>query len=200
MAKDMESFQSQEEKRRKRVKLAAYIAAFAVFQVIVILVFALVVMRVKTPKFRLGDGIAIHGLETVSGSGQSSPASFDMNFTAPVRIKNANFGRYKYDAATLNFTYGGVEVGQAIVPKGKANMKSTKKVDVAVYVSSSAIAGNSSILGNELSSGSLTLSSGGKLNGKVELMLVFKKKKSTDMNCTISINVASKAVQSVTCD
>ncbi|KAK4800697.1 hypothetical protein SAY86_021184 [Trapa natans] len=122
MAKDMESFQSQEEKRRKRMRLAAYIGAFAVFQVIVILVFALVVMRVKTPKFRVGDGIAIHGLETVSG------------------------------------------------------------------------------LGSELKSGVLTLNSGGRLNGKVELMFIFKKKKSADMNCSISINVASKAVQSVTCD
>ncbi|KAK4803229.1 hypothetical protein SAY86_001432 [Trapa natans] len=200
MAKDMESFQSQEEKRRKRMKLAAYIGAFAVFQVIVILVFALVVMRVKTPKFRVGNGIAIHGLDTVSGAGQSSPAaSFDMNFTAPMRIKNANFGPYKYDAATVSFNYGGVEVGQAAIPKGKANMKSTKKVDVAVSVSSSAIAGNSSSLGSELSSGVLTLNSQGRLNGKVELMLIFKKKKSTDMNCSIAINVASKTVQSLTC-
>ncbi|KAK4802532.1 hypothetical protein SAY86_000735 [Trapa natans] len=194
MAKDMESFQSQEEKQRKRMRL---VAAFAVFQVIVILVFALVVMKVKTPKFRVSDDIAIHGLNAVTGAGQSSQvASFDVNFTAPVRIKNTNFGPYKYDAATVSFTYGGVEVGQAAIPKGKANLKSTKKVDVAVTVSSSAVAGNSN-LGRELRSGVLTMNSRGRLYGKVELMFIFKKKKSTEMNCSISINVASKAVQSV---
>lgn len=194
MAKDMESFQSQEEKRRKRMKLAAYIGAFAVFQVIVILVFALVVMKVKTPKFRIGNGIEIESLTTGT---QPSP-SFDMNFTAPIRIKNTNFGPYKYDAATVNFTYGGVQVGQVTVPKSKANFKSTKKVDVTVSVSSSALTSTSS-LGDELNSGVLTLSSQGRLEGKVELMLIFKKKKSANMNCTMEINVQSRTVQTLTC-
>ncbi|PKI56905.1 hypothetical protein CRG98_022734 [Punica granatum] len=47
--------------------------------------------------------------------------------------------------------------------------------------------------------GNLTLSSSGRMNGKVELMLIFKKKKSTDMNCTMTIAVASRTVQSLTC-
>ncbi|KAK4802956.1 hypothetical protein SAY86_001159 [Trapa natans] len=184
-------------KRRKMMKFLAYIGPFAVFQVIAILLFALVVMRVRTPKFRVSDGIAIHGLDRKN----SPAASFDVNFTAPVRIKNTNFGPYKYDAATVIFTHGGVEVGQAAIPKGKANLKSTKKVNVAVTVNSSAVAGNSSSsLGSELSSGVLTLNSRGRLNGKVELMFIFKKKKSTDMNCSISISMASKAVQSVRCE
>ncbi|XP_031390342.1 uncharacterized protein LOC116202851 [Punica granatum] len=194
MAKDMESFQSQEDKRRKRMKLAAYIGAFAVFQVIVILVFALVVMKVKTPKFRIGNGIKIQSLTTGT---QSSP-SFDMNFVAPIRIKNTNFGPYKYDATTVNFSYGGVHVGQVTIPKSKANFKSTKKVDVTVSVNSDALTSTSG-LGSELNSKVLTLNSQGRLNGKVELMLIFKKKKSTNMNCTMAINVSSKVVQSLTC-
>ncbi|OWM85274.1 hypothetical protein CDL15_Pgr028061 [Punica granatum] len=194
MAKDMESFQSQEDKRRKRMKLAAYIGAFAVFQVIVILVFALVVMKVKTPKFRIGNGIKIQSLTTGT---QSSP-SFDMNFVAPIRIKNTNFGPYKYDATTVNFSYGGVHVGQVTIPKSKANFKSTKKVDVTVSVNSDALTSTSG-LGSELNSKVLTLNSRGRLNGKVELMLIFKKKKSTNMNCTMAINVSSKVVQSLTC-
>ncbi|OWM85278.1 uncharacterized protein LOC116203353 [Punica granatum] len=195
MAKDTESFQSQEEKRQKRMKLAAYIGAFAVFQVIVILVFALVVMKVKTPKFRIGNGIEIQSL---TAGTQSSP-SFDMSFIAPIRIKNTNFGPYKYDATTVNFTYGGVQVGQVAIPKSKANFKSTKKVDVIVSVNSDALTSTSG-LGSELNSGLLTLNSQGRMNGKVELMLIFKKKKSTNMNCTMAINVSTKAVQSVSCE
>ncbi|PKI50910.1 hypothetical protein CRG98_028640 [Punica granatum] len=183
MAKDTESFQSQEEKRQKRMKLAAYIGAFAVFQVIVILVFALVVMKVKTPKFRIGNGIEIQSL---TAGTQSSP-SFDMSFIAPIRIKNTNFGPYKYDATTV------------AIPKSKANFKSTKKVDVIVSVNSDALTSTSG-LGSELNSGLLTLNSQGRMNGKVELMLIFKKKKSTNMNCTMAINVSTKAVQSVSCE
>ncbi|PKI50909.1 hypothetical protein CRG98_028639 [Punica granatum] len=194
----MESFQSQEEKRQKRMKLAAYIGAFAVFQVIVILVFALVVMKVKTPKFRIGNGIEIQSL---TAGTQSSP-SFDMSFIAPIRIKNTNFGPYKYDATTVNFTYGGVQVGQVVIPKSKANFKSTKKVDVIVSVNSNALTSTSGLgseLNSGLNSGVLTLNSQGRMNGKVELMLIFKKKKSTNMNCTMAINVSTKAVQSLSC-
>ena len=42
-----------EERRKKRMKCFAYVAAFAVFQTDVMLVFAVVVMKVRTPKFRV---------------------------------------------------------------------------------------------------------------------------------------------------
>ena len=42
-----------EEHRKKRMKCSAYVAAFAVFQTAVMLVFALVVVKVRMPKFRV---------------------------------------------------------------------------------------------------------------------------------------------------
>ncbi|KAK7860492.1 hypothetical protein CFP56_036778 [Quercus suber] len=54
----------EELKRKKRIKLAVYIATFAVFQTVVILVFALIVMRVKTPKVRLGNNVKFHNVTT----------------------------------------------------------------------------------------------------------------------------------------
>ncbi|KAI4321501.1 hypothetical protein MLD38_034871 [Melastoma candidum] len=193
---DQESLRSatEEEKRRKRMKWAVYIAAFTVFQVMVILVFALVVMKVKAPKFRVGE------LQIQSLNADQSTPSFDMKFLAPVRVKNTNFGPYKYDATAVDFTYGGVVVGQVIIPKSKANFKSTKKIDVEVSLNSSALStAASSGLANELGSGVITLGSQGKMNGKVTLMLMFKKKKATEMDCTMAIDVVSKAVKSVEC-
>lgn len=111
----------------------------------------------------------------------------------PNRVKNANFGPYKYDTTTVDFTYSGALVGQAQVPKSKANFRSTKKINVLVNLSSS--------LGNDLSKGVLTLSSTGTMNGKVKMMLIFKKKKkSTRMNCTMEINLSSKPLQSIHCE
>lgn len=197
MAKDMESRQSQEEKPRRRMKLAAFIVAFVIFHVIVILVFALVVMRARTPRFRIGNSMTIRSL---TAGNQSSP-SFVMNFTAPIRIENTNFGPYRYDATAVSFTYGGVQVGQVTVPKSKASFRSTKKVNVTVSVNSEALTARStsSGLGSELSSGVLTLNGQGRLEGKVELVLVFKKKKSASMNCTVAVHVSSKSVQSLSC-
>ncbi|PON43887.1 Late embryogenesis abundant protein [Parasponia andersonii] len=196
--KDEESttMHSDELKRKKRIKLAIYIAIFAVFQVIVITVFGLVVMRAKSPKLRLSNDIEFQNLNIVN-SGSSSP-SFDMNFSAQVRVKNSNFGPYKFDNTTAVFTYGGATVGQVIIPKGKAGLKSTKKINVIVSLSSSQLP-NTADLGTELASGTLTLSSTAKMTGKVELMLIMKKKKSANMNCTITIDVNQKKLRSLEC-
>ncbi|KAI4310357.1 hypothetical protein MLD38_035340 [Melastoma candidum] len=183
----------EEERRRKRIKWAIYIASFTVFQVMVILVFALVVMKVKAPKFRVGE-LEIQTLTT----NQAAP-SFDMSFIAPIRIKNTNFGPYKFDATTIDFTYGGVVIGEVNLPKSKANFKSTKKIDAVVTLNSNALSGNNLGLGSELTNGVITLGSKGTMNGKVTLMLMFKKKKSTEMDCTMVIDVASKTIKSVEC-
>lgn len=180
-------------RRKKTLKIVGYVAAFVVFQAIVIALFVVLVMRVRRPRFRVGD-LEIHSL--VSGN-QSSP-SFDMTFTAPIRIKNKNFGPYKYDATTVDFTYGGSTVGHAAISKSKVNFMNTKKIDIAVTLNSSAVKSDSD-LATELKSGVLTLNSVGTLTGKVEIFLIFKKKKSTEMNCTFMIATATRVVQSVKC-
>ena len=185
---DHESLSEKEEKRKKRMKWAAYIAAFSVFQVIVILVFVLVIMRVRRPRFRIGQ-FAIDDVQI--SSNQSSPG-FNLSFTAPIRVKNTNFGPYKYDATTVTFMYGGSPIGTADVPKSKANFKSTKKIDLKVNLTSTAAV-------TDLNSGNLTITSYGKMNGKVEFMFILKKKKATEMNCTMMINAQAKKVQDVNC-
>ena len=196
--KDEESatLQSDELKRKKRIKLAIYIAIFAVFQVIVITVFGLVIMRAKSPKLRLSDNIEFQHL-TIVDSGPSS-SSFDITFTTQVRVKNSNFGPYKFDNTTAIFTYGGATVGQITIPKSKAGLKSTKKINVIVSLSSSQLP-NTADLSRDLTAGTLTFSAKAKMTGKVELMLIMKKKKSTNMNCTIAIDVKEKKLQSLEC-
>ncbi|XP_050251005.1 late embryogenesis abundant protein At1g64065-like [Quercus robur] len=186
---------SDELRRKKRIKLAIHISAFAVFQTIVILVFALIVMRVKTPKVRLGTNITE---EMKPKKSQASPY-FDLSFTTQVGIKNTNFGPYKYDSNIATFMYQGVTIGQVTIPKGKAGLRSTKKVTVTVNVNSNALS-STTVLGIELGAGVLALNGQAKLSGKVELMFVMKKKKSVEMNCSMTIDLSSKAIQSMICE
>ncbi|XP_040985671.1 uncharacterized protein LOC121233956 [Juglans microcarpa x Juglans regia] len=190
-------------KRKKRIRLAMYIAAFAVFQTIVIVIFSLTVMKVKTPKLRLSSTAEFLKLNTSStstgGGTQASPPSFDISFVTQVRVKNTNFGPYKYDSTNATFLYQGVTVGEFIIPKGKAGMLSTKKVEVTVNLNSKAITSTTSALGSELEAGVLKLDSQAKLSGKVELMFVMKKKKSAQMNCTVSIHLLNRAFQDLSC-
>ncbi|XP_050378206.1 uncharacterized protein LOC126795408, partial [Argentina anserina] len=179
-------------KRQKRIKLFTYIGIFIVFQIIVMTVFGLTVMKVKTPKVRLGD-ISITNFYSVAAT-----PSFDTAFNTQIRVKNTNWGPYKFDAGMVTFMYQGAAVGTVAVPKSKAGMRSTKKINVVVSLNSNALP-SSSTLSSELNSGVLTLTSQAKLTGKLELMLIMKKKKSADMDCTITIDLSTKTVKSLRC-
>ncbi|PRQ17555.1 putative Late embryogenesis abundant protein, LEA-14 [Rosa chinensis] len=188
------TFQSEEElKRQKRRKLFMYIGIFIVFQIIVMTVFGLTVMKVKTPKLRLGN-IEVQNLNFTS---QTSP-SFDMTFTTQIRVKNTNFGPYKYDSSYVTFLYQEMPLVQVTIPKGKAGWRSTEKIGATAILNSKALPSVSN-LGSDLDSGVLKLSSQAKISGKVELMFVMKKKKSAEMNCTIEVNLATKGVQALEC-
>ncbi|KAL6181884.1 hypothetical protein ACLB2K_048532 [Fragaria x ananassa] len=188
------TFQFNDEiKRQKRMKLYKYIGIFIVFQIIILTVFALMVMKVKTPKVRLG-AINIQSLNSVPAT-----PSFDASFTTQIRVKNPNWGPFKFDASTATFSYQGVPVGQVVIPKSKARMRSTKKIGVTVSVNSKALP-SSSDLGSELKSGVLTLSSQAKVSGKVEIMAVTKKRKTAQMNCAIVFDLSTKAIQTLQCE
>lgn len=176
-------------KRAKRIKMYKYIGAFIVFQIIVFTVFGLTVMKVKTPKVRLG-AIDIQSLNSVPAT-----PSFDASFTTQIRVKNPNWGPFKFDASIATFSYQGVTLGQVQIPKSKAKMRSTKKIGVTVSLNSKALPSSSS----ELKSGVLTLRSQAKLSGKVEIMLVTKKKKSAQMDCAIVFDLSKKAIQAMEC-
>ncbi|KAM5573377.1 hypothetical protein ABKV19_013088 [Rosa sericea] len=190
---DGESLVSEDElKRKKRIKLFTYIGIFIVFQIIVMTVLGLTVMKVKTPKARLGE-ISVQTLNSVP-----TTPSFDAKFTTQIRIKNTNWGPYKFDAGSATFLYQGVTIGQVAIPKSKAGMLSTKKINVEVSVDTNALP-SSSTLGSELNSGVLTLTSQVQLKGKVELMLIMKKKKNAAMDCTIAFDLSSKTVKTLHC-
>ncbi|KAB2632829.1 hypothetical protein D8674_029076 [Pyrus ussuriensis x Pyrus communis] len=185
--------QSEELKRQKRIKMYKYIGIFIVFQIVVISVLGLTVMKVKSPKIRLGN-IYVLSLNSVPAA-----PSFEMSFETQIRVRNLNWGTYKFNDGMATFMYEGVPVGQVAIPSSKVGMRSTKKIDVLVSVNSAALPSNSA-LGNELSSGLLVLTSQAKLSGKVTLLMIMKKSKSAEMSCSMVFNLAAKSVQNLDCD
>ncbi|KAJ9706043.1 hypothetical protein PVL29_001555 [Vitis rotundifolia] len=177
---------------RKNTKCMAYVAAFIVFQTIIILVFAPTLLKIKSPKLRFGK------VDVESFS--NSTSSFTMKLQAQVAVKNTNFGHFKYPNNTIPITYGGVTVGEVVVPKGRARARSTNRFTVAVELSFDQLSSNST-LGNDITSGSglLPLVSQAKLPGKIHLMKVMKKKKTAEMYCTIKVNLMNCVVQDLKC-
>ncbi|KAA8539976.1 hypothetical protein F0562_026668 [Nyssa sinensis] len=184
--------QSEELRRKKRMKYLAYGVAFVVFQTGIILIFALTVMKIKTPKFRFRSA-TFENFDVVAAS-----PSFNIKMNAEVGVKNTNFGHYKFDNSTITFFYKGTPVGSAIVPNGRARARSTKKFNIVVDLISTSLPSTSE-LGNDIGSGVLLLSSQSTLRGKVELFKVMKKKKSTQMDCSMTINLGDRTIEDLKC-
>ncbi|XP_058206043.1 uncharacterized protein LOC131319686 [Rhododendron vialii] len=177
---------TEELRRQKRKKYLIYFAAFVVFQTLIIVLFSLTVMKVKTPKFRVRSSSWINMVDV-------QQTSFTLNMNAEFGIKNTNFGPYKYDSTMVYFQYNGIQVGSAVIPKSKANFLSTKKINVPVDLSSANLSGNTS------NSEYLTLTSTARLSGKVELMLIFKKKKAVNMDCIMDVNTRTRELLNIVC-
>ncbi|KAL6123166.1 hypothetical protein ACLB2K_075689 [Fragaria x ananassa] len=136
----------------------------------------------------------IHHGQDLTTSNSANP-SLSMSFVAEVSVKNPNFGRYKYDQTSISFIYEGTQVGDAVVPKATARTKATRKEIV-----SGAVKTVNSNLASDISAGSVTLSTYSKINGKVYLMNMIKKKKSAEMKCTMVVHLSSKQVQDIKCN
>ncbi|CAL9008771.1 unnamed protein product [Prunus brigantina] len=182
-------------KRKKRMRCLFYVTVFAVFQVIVITVFALTVMKIKSPKFRVRSA-SFSDFEVGNGT---SP-SFNLDMDVKFGVKNTNFGHFNYEDGIVEFEYRGTRIGQVNVYEARARARSTRKVADSLELTSNGLSANSqSQLASDISSGIIPITSASKLDGKIHLMKVIKKKKSAHMNCTMEIVLATQSVQNIVC-
>lgn len=176
-------------RKKKRAKCFLYIIIFVIFQTAVITLLALTVMKVKTPKFRISDAT----LTDYS----AGAASLRATLNAELAVKNANFGPYKYRSTTVEFFYRGAKVGEVFVPSAKANWKTTKEFDAAAVELN--LSGGAELSG-DLSGGVVRITSSARMSGKVEMLFVMKKDRSTRMNCSMDIVMASRTVGNIECE
>lgn len=174
---------------QNNAKCFANVVAFVIFQVAIILILAFTVMRVHSPKVRLG----VVTVDSFSTSNDTSSPSFNMRLTAQVTVKNTNFGNFKYGNGTMSLVYNGTVVGDVAIAKGRAKARDTTKFNVTVDATSGRLASTAS-LGADMNSGVLMLRGDAKVRGKVELLKVMKRKKSGVMDCSLSVNLATRAV------
>ncbi|PSS32361.1 Late embryogenesis abundant protein [Actinidia chinensis var. chinensis] len=194
---DQESTATNEAKdlrRQKQKKWALYIIAFVIFQTGIIVLFTFTVMKFRTPKFRMRPSSSFDTFDI-----QPTTPSFNMRLNAQLGVRNTNFGPFKYGNTTITFYYKGTEVGSATVRKLKVNFRSNKKVNVPVDLVMPATLASNSNLASDLRSGILPLTSQSKLSGKVEIMFIFKKKRTANMNCTMEVNISTKELQNIKC-
>ncbi|KAL5540296.1 hypothetical protein UlMin_042779 [Ulmus minor] len=187
---DIESVKTESDKEllhKYSMKRLAYVAIGTVLQTLIILVFSLIVLRIKSPKFRIAS-ITIEDLDV---SSEKNFPTLGMRLNAQVTVKNTNFGDFKFEESSINFVYKGKQVGDASVDEGKVNARSTKKMNVTATGSITAK--------NDVEGGILRVSCHCKLKGKVHLMKMIKKKESAEMSCSFTINLKQKMIKDLKC-
>ncbi|XP_047964401.1 late embryogenesis abundant protein At1g64065-like [Salvia hispanica] len=177
-------------------KCLAFVAVFIVFQAAIILALALTVMKVKSPKLGF-NAMVVETFTFVETFTNGTTTSIKMKLLAQLTIKNTNFGHFKYDESTLVILHKGVPLGEQVIPPGRTKAKKTQKLEISVDVNTDR--GPGSELRNEINSGNLKLRSQAKLNGKVHLMKIIKKKKSGEMKCDWDLNLGTKEIENLKC-
>ncbi|KAL7183706.1 hypothetical protein ACSBR2_025981 [Camellia fascicularis] len=95
----------------------------------------------------------------------------------------------------------GIGIGLTIMKvKYPAGHLKTKKFNVVVNLITPPSLLSDTKLASDISFGLLPLSNQSKRSGKVKLILIMKKKKSTQMSCTMNVNIKTQQLQDVMCN
>ncbi|KAI3449221.1 hypothetical protein Pfo_005886 [Paulownia fortunei] len=182
--------------RRKRwLKCCGCVAAALLIEAVVVVILIFTVFKVKDPIIRMNK-VTVLTLELANGTNTPRPGS-NMTLNADVSVKNPNFASFKYQNTTTTLFYHGAVIGEARGPPGSARARRTMRMNITVDVITDRILSQPD-LGADYSSGLLTMSSYTQVGGRVK-MLIIKKHVTVRMNCTMTINITSQAIQKQKC-
>ncbi|XP_051132770.1 late embryogenesis abundant protein At1g64065 [Andrographis paniculata] len=182
--------------RRKRcVKCFTCVAALLLIQAIVIVVLIFTVFKVKDPIIRM-NRVTVTKLDLVAGTTTPRPGA-NMTLIADVSVKNPNYASFRYQNTTTALYYHGSVIGEARGPPGRARARRTMRMNITVDVMTDRVLANSDFA-SDLTSGLLTMSSYTEVAGRVK-MVVVKKHVTVKMNCTVTVNMTTQAIQEQRC-
>jgi hypothetical protein len=125
----------------------------------------------------------------------------NLSLTADVSVRNPNvLLLFVYGNTTTTLYYHDIVIGEAQGPAGRAGPRRTARTNITVDVSMDRLISYPNV-NEDMSSGLLTLSSYSRIpGGRVELFKGFKKRINIlSMNCTITFNISTQAIEEQKC-
>ncbi|XP_058203113.1 late embryogenesis abundant protein At1g64065-like [Rhododendron vialii] len=176
---------------KKSNKCLVYFLTLIVILSILVLIFALAILRcVQAPRVVL-NYVSMPNLSKIN----ASTPSLDGTLVAEIDITNNNFGCFVYEDSSIAFLYQNVTVGAANVTGGRVFARETGRVDVTARAISKHLLKESRNFSRDVGSGLLELRSYAEFVGRVHVVRIFKLRTSKLMNCTMTLHLASKAIQ-----
>ncbi|XP_068316527.1 late embryogenesis abundant protein At1g64065 [Pyrus communis] len=193
---DEAAFHLKKVRRRKFIKCCGCITAVILIQAVVIIILAFTVFRVKEPKIKMNK-VTITRLELINNNTAPKPGS-NMSLIADVSVKNPNFASFKYTNTTTTLYYHGVVVGEAHGAPGHAKARRTMRMNITVDMITDRLTSDPNLRA-DFNSGLMTMSSYSRIPGRVKLLNIIKKHVIVKMNCTMTVNISSQAIQEQKC-
>ncbi|KAL4325619.1 hypothetical protein GQ457_11G001460 [Hibiscus cannabinus] len=182
-------------RRKKFIRCFASVAALTIVLVAVIVTLIFTVFRVKDPIITM-KGVTVTKMELINGT-IPKPGS-NITVRADVSVKNPNIASFKYRNTTTTLYYYGKVVGDARGPAGRARAHRTVRMNVTIDIIVDRVLGSPNLAG-DASSGTLTVTSYSRVGGRINVLNIIKRHVTVKMNCSMTVNIFSQAIQAQKC-
>ncbi|MBA0858947.1 hypothetical protein Goshw_001974 [Gossypium schwendimanii] len=183
-------------RRKKLIRCCACIAALFIILAVVIIVLIFTVFRVKDPIIKL-NAVSLTNLDLII-NGSIPTTGANISLIADISVKNPNIASFKYRNTTTTLYYYGTEVGDARGPGGTAKARRTIRMNITVDVMTDRVLASPNLTA-DLTSGTLTMITYSRIGGRVNMLNIIKKHVTVMMNCTVTVNITSLAIQEQKC-
>ncbi|XP_062074961.1 late embryogenesis abundant protein At1g64065-like [Humulus lupulus] len=181
---------------RRKMRRLYLVAVVVLILTVGILVFSITIFHINAPSFRIRSF-------TIDELTISSANTVDMKFEAEMGIKNTDFGHFDFEQTSLSFFYRGARLAlghddddhdDSLIDQGIVKARSTKKIKFSAEMGTT-----SSMSAEDIESRYFTLNCKATMNGTIHLMKLIKRKRSSEMNCNVNINLYTKVVLDIKC-
>ncbi|CAH1451360.1 unnamed protein product [Lactuca virosa] len=172
------------------------IAAVVLIIAVVMIVLGFTVLHIKNPKLRM-NSVAIIGLDQVNSTDLLN-RNANLTVVADVSMKNTNVEKFKFETFNSSLVYRETVVGVADVPGGVVDARKTMRLKVVYEMMMAKMAGDPQF-GSDFTAGKLMVRSYTRVNGRVNILNIIKRKVTVTMNCSIAINVTSWGIADQDC-
>ncbi|XP_055814996.1 uncharacterized protein LOC129884734 [Solanum dulcamara] len=186
--------------QRRCFKYCACISTFLFLVAIILIILIFTVFKVKDPIIRM-NGVTVEKLDLVNTSGNLLPmpkSGSNMTIKADVSVKNPNYSSFKYSNTTTTISYRDTVVGEARSPQGKSKARKTVRMNITIDIITDKIVSHPG-LQDDISTGLLTMNSYTSVSGRIKWLNMIKKHVVVKMNCSITVNITSQAIQDQKC-
>ncbi|KAK1430621.1 hypothetical protein QVD17_13485 [Tagetes erecta] len=172
-------------KHQQTSKLLVHILTTIVILSSLFLILASIFLRVDNPKLQLNT-VSIQNFNYEN----SNTTSLNVTMLTEVTVNNRNFGRYVFDDCNAVLLYGNVTIGGGGISGGRVGAKRTKLISVEMRIGSEDL--NLSRTGGD-DMELMEIRSFARMTGRVHVTKLVDRRKTIEMNCTISLNLTSRS-------